>query len=933
MNRARVHLVLLVLLLAGPGHLAWGQQNQIQNAEFDSGLDSWFLYGGAGFTADVVSDARLSGANAALLDVTDPSVASIGIAQGNLKFERGKKYPIGVTARADKEREMVILIQLYKPEVPTWVDIVLERPALTTEPQTFLYEYTHNDDSMADHPNWVATMYLMLKGQWWSMKGADVASKVWVDRVHVGEQPPLLDSTVWSASEPEPADGATDVPRDTGLSWKPGDRAATHDVYLGTVLEDVGAADTSDPRGVLVSQGRAETQFELDDPLEYGQVYYWRIDEVNAAPDYAVTQGDIWSFTAEPYAYPITKLTVTASGQNTTSPATATIDGSGLVDDQHSIDMGDMWIVQAMPAWIEYTFDKEYVLHELWVWNANSQVETWVGWGARTVVIEYSRDGQTWTPLENVPEFTQGTGVPTYKANTVVSFSGVRAKHVRLTINAVWNPSPSAAAASLSEVRFFYVPVQAFEPTPADGAAGVDLAATLNWRPGRKATSHQVYLGADANAMAEGTVASETVTDHRYTPASLTFGTTYYWKVDEVGDDGTCEGDVWSFTSREYESIDDFESYTDNADAKETIWHAWLDGMTTGASGSQVGYDNVPFAETSIVHGGKQSMPLTYDNDGTFREGTQYERTGVPFYSEAEREFDPLQDWSVHGATELSLWVRGYPAVTAVTVTETAGKMTLIGKGADIWGNSDEFVYAFKTLTGDGTMVARVVSNGTGSSTWAKGGVMIRDSLNGGSTHAMMVITAGGGNGANFQYRQTTNGVSGNNDIIKVVTPPYWVKINRSGDLLTGYASADSKTWSAVGAVTIPMTAPVQIGLCAVSTMAGEDRVFEFDNIATTGDVTGSWQGVMINSPLYNDAVNMSLTVVDSTGRNATVTSATAATEPDWTQWTIPMSDFADVNFAKVKKMVITLGDKTATAPGGTGIVFIDDIAFGHSAR
>ena len=42
------------------------------------------------------------------------------------------------------------------------------------------------------------------------------------------------------------------------------------------------------------------------------------------------------------------------------------------------------------------------------------------------------------------------------------------------------------------------------------------------------------------------------------------------------------------------------------------------------------------------------------------------------------------------------------------------------------------------------------------------------------------------------------------------------------------------------------------------------------------------------------------------------------------------MSDLAGVNFARVKKMVITIGDENATTAGGQGIVFIDDIAFGH---
>ncbi|MEN6427813.1 MAG: LamG-like jellyroll fold domain-containing protein [Phycisphaerales bacterium] len=730
----------------------------------------------------------------------------------------------------------------------------------------------------------------------------------------------------------QPADGAIDVPRDTVLSWIAGTYAQAHDVYLGTALDDVNNASASDPRGVLVSQGQTDTTYDPASGLEYGQTYYWRIDEVNGAPDHTVFKGDLWSFTVEPYAYPITSLTVEASSQQAASPAIRTIDGSGLDEfDQHSTDSKQMWSTSGgLPAWIQYTFDKEYKLYELWVWNANSDLEQFLGFGAKDVTIEYSTDGEIWTPLENVPEFAQGISLATYTANTIVDLGGVVARHVRLTINDNWG---ATALVSLSEVRFLYTAVQAFEPAPANGAAEISLDATLSWRAGREATSHEVYLDADANAVAEGTVAAETVTDNSFTPGAMDFGTTYYWKVDEVGDAGTYEGEVWSFTTREFAPIDDFESYTDDIEAGTTIWHAWIDGMSSGASGSQVGYDDSPFAETTIIHGGKQSMPLAYDNDGTFREGTQFEKTGLPFYSQAEREFDPTQNWTGNGATDVGLWVRGYPVVTPVEVSEAAGKMTLVGTGADIWGNSDEFVYAYKTLTGDGTMVARVTSNGTGASTWAKGGVMIRDSLNGGSTHAMMVITGGGGNGASFQYRDTTNGTSGNADSAAVVAPPYWVKIDRSGDMFTGYSSADGKSWTMVGSVTIPMTAPVQIGVIAVSTVAGEYRTFEFDSITGTGTITGAWQGVLINSPRYNAAANMSLTLSDSAGKSATATNATIVTSADWTRWTIPMSDFAGVNFAKVKKMVITIGDKTATAAGGTGIVFIDDIGFGHAAE
>ncbi|MEN6575919.1 MAG: LamG-like jellyroll fold domain-containing protein, partial [Phycisphaerales bacterium] len=463
------------------------------------------------------------------------------------------------------------------------------------------------------------------------------------------------------AQDPAPEDGAVDVPRDVVLAWTAAETIATHDIYLGTAFADVNDAGRDDPRGTLVSQDQTDAAFDPDGLLEFGQTYYWRIDEVNGAPDYTVFQGDVWSFTTETYAYPITSLTVTASAQQSTSPAIRTIDGSGLDDlDQHGVDLKNMWVTPAgLPAWIQYEFDREYKLHELWVWNSNSELEVLMGFGAKDVAIEYSADGATWTALENVPQFAQGTGVVTYTANTVVDFGGVVAKYVKLTINDNWGAS---AMVSLSEVRFFYVPVQAFEPDPADGATAVSVAAELNWRPGREAASHEVYFGTDANAVAESAVAAETVTDHSYAPA-LDFSTTYYWKVDEVGDAGTYPGVVWSFTTEDYTSVDDFDSYTDDQDAGTAIFQAWLDGYEDDNNGSLVGYFDPPFAEQTVIHGGKQSMPLAYDN------------TGGVAYSEATRSFDPAQDWTQHGVTTLVLYFRGQitndPAPLYVKINNT----------------------------------------------------------------------------------------------------------------------------------------------------------------------------------------------------------------------------------------------------------------------
>ncbi|HON90200.1 MAG TPA: discoidin domain-containing protein [Sedimentisphaerales bacterium] len=733
----------------------------------------------------------------------------------------------------------------------------------------------------------------------------------------------MLGESGETASSPNPQDKAVDVPSYVRLSWKAADAAVAHDVYFGTSLADVTDASRTNPKGVLVSQGQTETTYTPAQRLQYGQVYYWRVDEIGAAPASEVFKGLVWSFTAEPLSYPITNIMVTASSSNPGMVPENTINRSGLDPaDQHSVDPTHMWLSAsgaAQPTWIRYEFDKAYKLDKLQVWNSNQALESILGFGAKDVTVECSLDGQTWTSLGDF-QFPRAPGAATYLPDEPVDFDGAIAKFVKLTINSNWGGI--VAQYGLSEVRFFFVPVQARQPVPAVGATGVDLDAELSWRPGREAASHKVYFGKDAEAVTAGTATAATVTDHSFTPTAVEFGTPYYWRVDEVNNAQTpsvYEGEVWNYTTREYAVIDDFEAYNDD---DNRIYDAWIDGVTDGKSGSTVGYMEAPFAERRIVHSGKQSMPLTYDNSASFS------------LSEAELTFGTAQNWTSNGADSFVLWFRGRPPAFAEVGN---GNIIMNGIGADIWGTSDAFRLAYKTLNGDGTIVARVESL-FNSNTWAKGGVMIRQSTEPGSVHAFMPITPGGGNGASFQHRLTAAGTSTNNDNAgAVVAAPYWVKLERKGNAFSGFISPDGVTWTQLGtAQTIPMTGPVLIGLALCSHDAAVATAAEFSNVSTTGNVTGSWQVAEIGAaqPTGNSVEGIYLSVKDNAGKVKVVQHPNAAATAflAWQQWRIPLSEFtsAGVKMNAVKSLMIGVGNKAAPAKGGTGTVYIDDIGFGR---
>ncbi|MHC4595609.1 MAG: LamG domain-containing protein [Planctomycetota bacterium] len=226
------------------------------------------------------------------------------------------------------------------------------------------------------------------------------------------------------ASDPKPANEATDVSREVVLAWEPGIFAPVvsgHTVYFSENFNDV-----NDGVGGITQDANS---YAPPQRLDFGTTYYWRIDEVNAPPDYTVYKGDLWSFTTELLAYPIENITATASSSDSSKGPENTVNGSGLDDSGllHGKDAdGNMWLSGMMgpqPTWIEFQFDNIYKLREMWVWNSNDGLELVLGVGFKDVSIEYSANGTDYTTLGTTYEFARAPGMPDYAHNTTVDFA------------------------------------------------------------------------------------------------------------------------------------------------------------------------------------------------------------------------------------------------------------------------------------------------------------------------------------------------------------------------------------------------------------------------------------------------------------------------------------------------------------------------------
>src|ERR1017187_9510436 len=181
------------------------------------------------------------------------------------------------------------------------------------------------------------------------------------------------------------------------------------------------------------------------------------------------------------------------------------------------------------------------------------------------------------------------------------------------------------------------------------------------------------------------------------------------------------------------------------------------------------------------------------------------------------------------------------PVTPLGTAGYSNGVFTITGSGEDIQGTADAFEFLCQPLTNDGQIMARVTSL-AGADPRAEAGVMIRESLDAGSTHAFLRVNAN--TNVVFRRRLATN--APNNYSIDTAFAPTnhsWLRLMRMGNNFVAHCSTNGVNWEYVWFTTINMSNQVQVGLAVTAHNNELYATGTFDNVSVgpLSPIPGTW--------------------------------------------------------------------------------------------
>ena len=219
--------------------------------------------------------------------------------------------------------------------------------------------------------------------------------------------------------------------------------------------------------------------------------------------------------------------------------------------------------------------------------------------------------------------------------------------------------------------------------------------------------------------------------------------------------------------------------------------------------------------------------------------------------------------------------------------TFASGVFTVTGSGNGFGGTADGFHFVYQPWTGDGTFVARVVSQSSPSNL-PEAGVMIRSTLDAGSANAVATDYA---NSIILFYRATAGGNTSSQQNTGTPPPMSWVKLVRAGSVLTGYSSADGENWAQIGSSeTIALGTNVFVGLAMSAESTTSAGAAAFDNVSLSSSASPAPEITSLSAS--TGAIGSQVVIYGSgfgtsQGSNVALLNDTALTVSTWTATSI----------------------------------------------
>ena len=174
----------------------------------------------------------------------------------------------------------------------------------------------------------------------------------------------------------------------------------------------------------------------------------------------------------------------------------------------------------------------------------------------------------------------------------------------------------------------------------------------------------------------------------------------------------------------------------------------------------------------------------------------------------------------------------GNPQPTG-SITPIAGGYDVRAGGSGIGGTSDQLQYSYQARSGDFDVKIRLASLSL-SDPWAEAGLVARESVNPDSRFAAILATPSI-SGTFFKARTAiaqSGSISGS---FPVNYPETWLRLQRSGNNFTGYASFDGENWVRLGSAVVSLPSTILLGFGASSHNSAETTTASFRDFLPVG--------------------------------------------------------------------------------------------------